>query len=105
MSFSRLLSGLMLLQAFVSASPMPYYLQKQPISRRNLRALDIMQELAPQLSTETIIVGPEDPLYKNLTERWSIYEVPDVQVVIQVAVESDIATAVSSFTTLIFAPS
>ncbi|KAF2792188.1 FAD binding domain-containing protein [Melanomma pulvis-pyrius CBS 109.77] len=80
----------------VTAAPLskPDYLQPYPTTPRNLTANEVMRDLGGQLSTGTTIFGPGDAAYLNATKRWNILEVPDIQVVVQVGQESDVAKIV-----------
>lgn len=93
--------GLTLLQVFVSANPIPLneipeYFQTEPITRRDLTANQVMADLGAQLSFNTTIDGPSSSSWANLTERWSTHEEPDIEVVVSVGAEADIAKVVRS---------
>ncbi|KAI1735259.1 FAD-binding domain-containing protein [Xylaria scruposa] len=93
------LLGLILQDAIVAGSPVPYetfprYFQNYPVTRRNITAAMVQKELAAQLSNGTIVFGPSDPAYANATSRWVTFVKPDIRVVVQPAQESDVATIV-----------
>lgn len=89
--------SLMLLQALVAGAPahVPRYFQPSPLTRRTLTASTVQSELGPLLSTGTLIFGPSSPAFANATSRWVTYVQPNVQVVVEVAAESDISKIVS----------
>lgn len=91
--------GLTLLQVFVSANPIPRnelpdYFQTEPITRCDITADKVMADLGAQLSLNTTIDGPSSSGWANLTERWSTLEMPDIEVVVSVGAEADIAKVV-----------
>ncbi|KAH8585688.1 hypothetical protein B0O99DRAFT_603102 [Bisporella sp. PMI_857] len=93
---SLVLYSLGLLQALVAGSPVPHavvphYFQTNPITPRNLTAATLQNELGPLLSIGTLIFGPDSPDWANATDRWNKYTVPDIQVVVVPAEESDIS--------------
>ena len=89
--------SLTLLPGLVSSYPslVPRYFQRNLFSRDNITASTVDAELGPQLSSGSLIFGPDNSLYANATERWNTYDTPDAQVVVQPAAESDIAKIVS----------
>lgn len=95
-SFHRAVCSLMLFQTLVIGAPAsrPDYLQPFPSSPRNLTANEVMRELGGRLSSETTIFGPSNTAYRNATERWNTLEIPNIEVVVQVGQESDIAKIV-----------
>lgn len=97
-SLYRAVCNLMLFQVLVTAAPLskPDYLQPYPTTPRNLTADEVMRDLGGQLSSGTTIFGPGDAAYPNATKRWNILEVPDIQVVVQVGQELDVAKIVCS---------
>jgi hypothetical protein len=58
------------------------------------------QELGPKLSAAARITYPDDPLYADLTTRWSDYKAPQSGVVVTVASESDIEQTVCILSTI-----
>ncbi|KAI0197904.1 hypothetical protein F4808DRAFT_473476 [Astrocystis sublimbata] len=94
-----LLYGLALLQATVSGSPVdfgsiPAFFQRAPASPRALSSFNITSTLGPKLSAGSTILFPSNPQFSNLTSRWNTLEPPHIEVVVQPAQESDVATIV-----------
>lgn len=58
-------------------------------------SVEILADLAPLLSPGASIVLPGDPEFAGLIARWREYEAPNIIVVVQVAVESDVQQTVS----------
>lgn len=56
----------------------------------------IQTELGPSLSNVSSIFGPDDSRWEATTERYSTLGLPDIQVVVQPALESEISTIVSA---------
>ena len=88
-----------LLQALVAASPVPHpaephYFKPNPITRRNLSIATLQSELGPRLSPGTLIFGPDNADWANATDRWNEYAVPEIQVVVVPAQESDVSKIV-----------
>jgi len=87
--------GLTLLPALVTSSPIvPRYFQRDLVSRNNITDSVVESELGPQLSSGSLIFGPDDPEYPEAVRRWNTLVRPDVQVVVEPAAESDIAKIV-----------
>jgi hypothetical protein len=82
------------LSSLVSGASIPRYFEKQPTTRRNLTSQEVRRELGGQVSRGTLIYGPADAEFANLTSRWTVYSKPDVQVVIEPAAELDVSTIV-----------
>lgn len=88
--------GLALLPVLVSSSPIVLrHFQRNLFSRDNITASTVKAELGQQLSTGSLIFGPDSALYPNATERWNTRITPNAQVVVQPAAESDLAQIVS----------
>ncbi|KAH7625607.1 hypothetical protein B0T09DRAFT_413072 [Sordaria sp. MPI-SDFR-AT-0083] len=85
------LSGL---SSLVSGASVPRYLESQPTTRRNLTSQAVRRELGSQVSPGTLIYGPGDAEFANLTSRWTDFSKPDVRVVIEPAAESDVSSIV-----------
>ncbi|KAK1779566.1 hypothetical protein QBC45DRAFT_410955 [Copromyces sp. CBS 386.78] len=85
------LSGL---SSLVSGASVPRYFESQPTTRQNLTSQEVRQELGSQVSPGTLIYGPDDAEFANLTSRWNDFSKPDVRVVIEPAAESDVSTIV-----------
>ncbi|OQE43750.1 hypothetical protein PENCOP_c003G01409 [Penicillium coprophilum] len=86
--------GLALLQTLAAATAVPHYLQHEPITRRDLSVLTVSKELGRLLSKSSIIFGPQDPRWEDAVERYQTFAIPDVEIVVQPAAESDIPTIV-----------
>ena len=96
--------SLVLLQALVASYPLthadvPRYFQPNLITRRDLTADTVQRELGPILSNGTLIFGPSSPAFANATSRWITFVQPNIQVVVEVAAESDISKVVSNIAT------
>ena len=59
--------------------------------------LGILADLGPLLSPKASIVLPSHPEFPSLVARWREYEAPDITVVVQIAVESDVQQTVSVY--------
>ncbi|KAL7802203.1 Glucooligosaccharide oxidase [Trichoderma aethiopicum] len=92
---SLLASGLGLLSHLVSSSPIvPHYFRAADVSRA-VSAKQVQNDLGKTLSKGTLIFGPSNPAFAEATERWSTRSMPkDIQVVVEVAHESDVAKIV-----------
>lgn len=75
--------------------PLPRYFQGNPISRGDLSAETVERELGPLLSPGSLIFGPSSPSYPSAIERWISFVQPDIQVVVEPALESDVSFVVS----------
>jgi len=91
--------GLTLLPVLVSSYPpvVPRFFQRNSFSRGNITSSTVEAELGPQLSSGSLIFGPDNSMWYNATWRWSTLDTPNVQVVVQPAAESDIAKIVSGY--------
>ena len=103
-TFVSLVYAIALFQTFVAGASIPKPLRHFPTTRRHLNATQVQRELGSQVSNTTVIFGPDDSRYKNSTARWSIYERPRIQVVIEPALASDVSTIVSDMTTMLQVP-
>ncbi|PYH87796.1 FAD-binding domain-containing protein [Aspergillus ellipticus CBS 707.79] len=81
------------LQTVTTASAVPHYFQPQ-YTRRDLSSSQVSSELGALVSNGTLIYGPAGTLWANATERYNTFAVPDIQVVVQPAQESDIPAIV-----------
>ncbi|KAL7944096.1 hypothetical protein V8C42DRAFT_358776 [Trichoderma barbatum] len=92
---SLLASSLALIPLIVSSSPIvPHYFRAIDISRA-VTPKQVEKDLGKVLSKGTLIFGPSSPAFADATERWSTHSMPaDIQVVIEVAQESDVAKVV-----------
>ena len=92
---SLLASGLTLFTRLVSSSPIvPHYLRAVDVSKP-VSPKQVQNDLGRTLSKGTLIFGPSNPAFAEATERWSTRSMPDdIQVVVEVAQESDVAKVV-----------
>ena len=88
-----------LLWSLAAGLSIPRYFEKQPTTRRSLTSTQVQQELGGKLSKPTLIFGPDDARFNNVTSRWTEYDAPHIQVVIEPGSESDIAKIVRPMTT------
>lgn len=90
--------GLALFPALTSSSPIiPHYFRAVDVSRA-ITPKQVESDLGKALSQGTLIFGPSSRAFTNATERWNTRSMPaDIQVVIEVAQESDVATVVSMY--------
>ncbi|CAL8575057.1 hypothetical protein XPA_001002 [Xanthoria parietina] len=87
--------GLALLPVLLSSSPIvPRYFHRILYSRDNITATTVKNELGRQLSNGSLILGPDNALYPNATERWKTRITPNTRVGVQPAAESDLAQIV-----------
>ncbi|KAK4077743.1 CAZyme family AA7 [Trichoderma aggressivum f. europaeum] len=93
---SLLAFGLVLFPAITSSSPIiPHYFRAVDISK-TITPKQVESDLGKILSQGTLIFGPSSPAFANATERWNTRSMPDdIQVVIEVAQESDVAKVVT----------
>ena len=99
--FSSLVYSLAIFQTLVASAVIPRYFQKFPITRRQLNATQVEQELGGQVSNTTAIFGPDDSRYNESTARWNLFAVPQIQVVVEPGLESDIPIVVSDLGTIV----
>ncbi|RFU76457.1 fad binding domain-containing [Trichoderma arundinaceum] len=90
-----LASSLALLPCIVSSSPIvPHYFRAVDVSQA-VTAKQVQHDLGKALSKGTLIFGPSSSSFASATERWNTRSMPaDIQVVIEVAQESDVAKVV-----------
>lgn len=89
--------GLPLLSQLVIGSPVvPRYFQRSLFSRGNISATAVEAELGPQLSSGSLVFGPDNPQWSNATSRFDTLVRPDVQVVVEPACEADVSKIASS---------
>jgi hypothetical protein len=55
---------------------------------------NVLAELAPQLSSNALVLVPENPLFKNAAIRWDLWSAPAFQAVVEVATEEDVQKTV-----------
>lgn len=99
-SLERVLYGLALLQALVTSSPLPpqnvpRYFQKEPSTRHKISPVQFQRELGATLSANSMIFGPENAIFANVTHRWNTVAPPDIKLVVQPGAESDVSKIVS----------
>lgn len=100
-SFVSLVCSLTIFRTLVAGASIPRYFQTFPITRRQLNATQVQQELGSQISNTTAIFGPDDSRYNESTTRWNTFAVPQIQVVVEPGQESDISTIVSAMSIII----
>ncbi|KAK4063869.1 CAZyme family AA7 [Trichoderma harzianum] len=93
--YNLLAFGLTLFPAITSSSPIiPHYFRAVDVSRA-ITPKQVESDLGEALSQGTLIFGPSSRAFTNTTERWNTRSMPaDIQVVIEVAQESDVAKVV-----------
>ncbi|KAK2603628.1 hypothetical protein QQS21_004209 [Conoideocrella luteorostrata] len=98
-SFIELLSvGSALLSAVASAAHSfsnPHYLRAADVTPVGITVDNVRRELGRSLSRGTLIFGPHDSGFEHATERWAKFSQPEIQVVIEVAQESDVQKIVN----------
>lgn len=96
--YNLLAFGLTLFPAITSSSPIiPHYFRAVDVSRA-ITPKQVESDLGEALSQGTLIFGPSSRAFTNTTERWNTRSMPaDIQVVIEVAQESDVAKVVSTY--------
>lgn len=65
------------------------------VTRTNVSNDQVSRELGPLLSCGSKIFGPEDPNFAESTTRFQAFQPPNIELVVQVARERDVSTAVS----------
>lgn len=100
-TFVSLVYAVALFQTLVAGASIPRPLDRFPKTRHYLNATQVQRELGNQVSNTTVIFGPDDSRFKNSTARWSIYERPRIQVVIEPALAFDVSTIVRDTSTII----
>jgi len=99
-SIFRFFFGLGLLHTIASASPLPSsaipeYFQGAHVARDQLSVPQVQRELGPQLSKGSVIIGPDDPAWPNVTKRYDTFSKPqDLKLVVKVNAESDVSKVV-----------
>ncbi|RBQ83364.1 hypothetical protein VDGD_05837 [Verticillium dahliae] len=91
---ASILSLFCILWGLAAGASIPRYFEKQAITRRDLTAKQIREELGLRVSNTTLIFGPEACRFEKATSRWTDSSKPDVQVVIEPGTEPDVATIV-----------
>ncbi|KEY64676.1 hypothetical protein S7711_02876 [Stachybotrys chartarum IBT 7711] len=65
------------------------------VTRTNVSNDQVSRELGPLLSCGAKIFGPEDPNFAESTTRFQAFQPPNIELVVQVARERDVSTAIS----------
>ncbi|ETS86666.1 hypothetical protein PFICI_00494 [Pestalotiopsis fici W106-1] len=93
--FSALVAcGLALFQPLALASALLPRDGYQYYTRHNLTVQQVQSELGPLLSQNASIFGPNDTRWENATERYQMYAVPDIKMVVRPGMEDDVAIVV-----------
>lgn len=66
--------------------------EKMPLSKSRVQA-----ELGPLLSSISVVTGPEDSRWANVTKRYQAYNPPKIQIVVRPGEERVIAVTVGAF--------
>lgn len=77
-----------------TALPYPFQRPRDGYTSIAIRAVDVLQDLGPQLSPQASIVLPTDPGFDNLTARYSEFDRPTFVAVANPGVEADVAVIV-----------
>lgn len=85
-----------LLWTLAYGATIPRFFEKHSNTHRGLSSTQIQQELGGQVSSNTLIFGPEDERFAEVTSRWTDFSKPRVEVVIEPGTEADVAAIVSS---------
>ena len=89
-----------LLCSLAASASIPRYFEKHSITRRDLTSTQVQQELGGQISNATLIFGPDDSQFNNITSRWTESSKPHIEVVVEPGSESDVAKIVRPITTI-----
>lgn len=57
----------------------------------------VHRDLGPLLSHQASIYFPNSPGFTNLTARWSVYQAPNIAIVVEARTVDDVAAAVGVF--------
>jgi hypothetical protein len=92
-----------LLWTLAAGAAIPTYFQKDGFTRRDLDSAKVQRELGSQLSKKAVIYGPTDSRYAAATSRWTDWERPKIEAVVEPGTEDDVAKIVRPVaTTLIW---
>ena len=83
-----------LLAVITSAIPFPFDDPKKGFTPLNIRSADVAAQLGSRLSENATIYFQNDPRFANATARWSVYGAPNIAVVVEPGIETDVATIV-----------
>ncbi|KAL8746254.1 MAG: hypothetical protein Q9190_001710 [Brigantiaea leucoxantha] len=81
-----------LLAVITSAIPFPFDDPKKGFTPLNIRSADVAAQLGSRLSENATIYFQNDPRFANATARWSVYGAPNIAVVVEPGIETDVAT-------------
>lgn len=82
-----------------SGASIPRYFEKQAVTRRELDSAQVQKEIGSLVSNSTVIYGPASLQFKQATSRWTDWNRPRIEAVIEPGVEADVATIVSFMVT------
>ena len=100
-SFGYTFAASLAVLSHVAALPYPFEEPRDGYTNIAIRAVDVLNDLGPQLSPEASIVLPTDPRFDNLTARYSEFERPTFVTVANPGIEADVAVIVSRSSCLI----
>ncbi|KAK5637396.1 hypothetical protein RRF57_013110 [Xylaria bambusicola] len=75
-------------------SPVPRYFQRDLTTPADITSEQVQKDLGSLISNTSLIFGSSSDAWANATDRWNYYSKPNIQAVIQVGQESDIAKVV-----------
>jgi hypothetical protein len=90
-----------LFSTFAAGASIPKYFERDAFTRGNLTSIQVQKELGSLVSNTTIIYGSSDSRFHEATSRWTDWNRPHIETVIEPGSEADVATIVRTmFTTL-----
>ncbi|KAI1125559.1 hypothetical protein F5Y10DRAFT_227607 [Nemania abortiva] len=78
----------------VPQAPVPRYFRRDPSTPATISVTQVQKDLGQLISNSSLIFGPSSDDYSEATDRWNYYSKPDIQAVVEVGQESDIAKVV-----------
>lgn len=78
----------------VHALPYPFSAAQNDFTSLEIREVDVVKQLGPQLSKSATIFTQTDPRFANATARWSAYKEPQISIVVEPGTEADVSTIV-----------
>ena len=78
----------------VHALPYPFSAPPNDFTSLQIRNVDVVKQLGPQLSKNATIFTQNDPRFANATARWSAYKEPQISIVVEPGTEADVSTTV-----------
>ena len=78
----------------VHALPYTFSATRNDFTSIEIRDVDVVKQLGPQLSKSATIFTQNDPRFANATARWSAYKEPQISIVIEPGTEADVSTIV-----------